>query len=133
MAVDIICVETVRRLHDAGVADAVIDASRVLPLTAVAVSMLEIERDLPPFPQEPTNLWSMPLDEVSSRMWQAPIPVAEEEENEKGRSDMEEVFCEAALCQEYACSTHCKSVPSECCLIFQCLRMRLILEDNNPP
>jgi len=99
-AVDIIIVETLKRLVAEGIDDAAIDASRVLPIKCAQIKDFEIERDLPPFPPSAQRLpeqgWSVPL-------------LVDVDEEVRGRLDVEELWCPHAQCQICGCTAHSKA------------------------
>ena len=105
--VDLISIETRRRLLAAGFDDQTIDNTRVLPERIGQVASYEIERDLPPFPEEPDGVFGEVIDEPKTKPWHLPLIVGPEEDGpEGGRPDTEELFCRNSVCKTFACNLH---------------------------
>lgn len=103
VAVDIILVETLKRLEAEHVDDVSIDATRTLPMRCAKIRDLEIERDLPPFVSTPQESG-----------WEEPLPVDPDEEV-RGRLDVEELWCPHAQCQSVGCTIHSELFASAIC------------------
>ncbi|RSH81493.1 hypothetical protein EHS25_006850 [Saitozyma podzolica] len=96
--VDIILIETVKRLHQRGLDPQTINETRVLPRNIITTEFFELQRDLPTFP--PRSASSDPARHLS---WNEParVPPDVETDVDEGSLSALELFCARLTCREY--------------------------------
>jgi hypothetical protein len=105
LPVDIILIETVKRLHQRGLDSQTINDTRVLPRNIITTEFFELQRDLPIFP--PPSASSDPTRHLS---WNEParVPPDVETDVDEGSLSALELFCARLGCREYGCKLHGK-------------------------
>lgn len=110
-ACDVIIYETRSRLHALGFTDKQIDASRILPMECGHIDSLPLERDMPPFPEEPFKILGMLVGDVADRIWEPPPFLPPEFDQSTVEVDAVEKLCRFADCFQYGCPKHRQSRP----------------------
>jgi hypothetical protein len=105
LPVDIILIETVKRLHQQGLDSETITDTRVLPRNVITTEFFELQRALPIFP--PPSASSGPTRHLS---WNEParVPPDVETDVDEGSLSAQELFCARLGCLEYGCKLHGK-------------------------
>lgn len=94
--------------------DAAIDSTRILPFPCSTIDVLDVTRDLPPFPTPMQVLETYVEEEPSDRKWNAPYAVPPEADDPgHSRADMEELFCRVQSCKTFGCAGHGERSRSE--------------------
>lgn len=103
LPVDIILIETVKRLHQRGLDPQTINDTRVLPRNTITTEFFELQRDLPIFPRP-----SASSHLTRHLSWDEParLPPDVETDVDEGSLSALELFCARLSCREYGCRLH---------------------------
>nr|XP_018266780.1 uncharacterized protein I303_00756 [Kwoniella dejecticola CBS 10117]OBR88938.1 hypothetical protein I303_00756 [Kwoniella dejecticola CBS 10117] len=110
--VDIIQVEALARIRDKfsdRITSEEIDNTRILPLEVARIENLDLSRDLPPFPLEPSHTESEQATPLrpSKRKWNQPLAVDQDSADEEvNMDDYGEFWCGRPGCTMYGCPRH---------------------------
>ncbi|KAK8845516.1 hypothetical protein IAR55_006231 [Kwoniella newhampshirensis] len=102
--IEIILVETIRRLKQTNVTPQQADSTRVLPQPWATIENVDLDRDLPPFPRRPD--FETEGQRPVKRKWEPPLEVPEEEVNPSDMQDMFECECARPGCVRVGCTRH---------------------------
>ncbi|WWC99299.1 hypothetical protein V866_006200 [Kwoniella sp. B9012] len=109
--VDIIQVEALSRIRTKSknlITSEQIDQTRILPLEVTRIENLDLSRDLPPFPLDPSASPSYSSNPINprKRKWNEPLKVKVENQDGIDMNDMGDLLCSRQGCTIYGCLRH---------------------------